>query len=426
MKKLLLLSIITMLLLCTSFGWATTTMPIALSSYSSPDNWQWCTPTRSYSPQIHSVTAMVDGNWQTWPMMHLQSHDILNIAFDDLSADTHQYVCKLQRCEPDWSPSSLFESDWLDGNNDMPIADYQHSINTTVAYTHYAFSLPNDWCRIKISGNYRLLITEEHADSDTPVAEVRFMVIEPQVNISLQCTANTDIDINGNHQQLTVDIDHRQLRITDSERQLYTIVMQNWQHHRINVRPTYQTPTTARWQHTPEYIFLAGNEYRKYEMLSTSHATMGIERMEWDGHAFQAYPFIDHARLNYLTDEGAKGFALIRNSNQEGSATTCDYVWVNYRLYAPYEGERYVFGLWADQAPQAYLMHYNEATSSYEASILQKQGYYSYLYRDATGHHASTEGNFFPTRNNYEMLVYYRPIGGRSWLLVGFAECVAR
>lgn len=427
MKRYFLLSAISVVLLCLSSAQAMASSTTVATNGSSPEQPSWGTPTRSYSSRIRTVTAIVGGQWQSWPIMHLQGNETLDIDFDELSTDTRQYLCQLQRCEPDWTVSSLFENDWLDGNNDVPITAISHSLNTTVAYTHYAFTVPNDWCRITMSGNYRLLIYDSRADSDNPVAEIRFMVVDPQMRIGLQCSANTDVDANDSHQQLTASVDYGSLRVIAPERQLHTVVMQNWQQPRIDARPTYQGAANARWEHTPDYIFLAGNEYRKFEMLATSHATMGIEHMEWDGHHFQAYPFIDTPRINYLTDEGAKGFSLIRNSSQEQSSTTCDYVWVNYRLQAPYEGERYVFGFWADQPDrQTYLMHYDMSTSTYEASILQKQGYYSYVYQDASGNPASYEGNFFATRNRYEMLVYYRPIGGRSWLLTGFAECEAQ
>lgn len=71
-------------------------------------------------------------------------------------------------------------------------------------------------------------------------------------------------------------------------------------------------------------------------------------------------------------------------------------------------------------------MHYDNTTSSYHATIMQKQGYYSYIYVDDKGLPAETEGNFFQTSNNYQMLAYYRPIGGRTWLLVGFCELLSR
>ena len=69
-------------------------------------------------------------------------------------------------------------------------------------------------------------------------------------------------------------------------------------------------------------------------------------------------------------------------------------------------------------------MTYNEQTKLYEAYIPLKQGYYSYQYLtmrdDGTLHPVSTEGNFYQTENSYQMLIYYKGIGQRTYRLVGY------
>jgi len=39
---------------------------------------------------------------------------------------------------------------------------------------------------------------------------------------------------------------------------------------------------------------------------------------------------------------------------------------------------------------------------------------------------ATTEGNFFQTRNKYQALVYYKGLGDRTWRLVGYRGLVVR
>ena len=65
-------------------------------------------------------------------------------------------------------------------------------------------------------------------------------------------------------------------------------------------------------------------------------------------------------------------------------------------------------------------MIYDGASKLYRAHILQKQGYYSYEFVTADGKTAPSEGNFYQTENRYQVLVYYKETGGRSWQLVGF------
>lgn len=118
-----------------------------------------------HSPHVKTLQAVVNRDWLSPPVMTLGSDDVLNIAFDELSHEYHRFTYHIEHCEADWSPSTeLFESDYLSGFNDNPIEDYQNSINTTVLYTHYSMQLPNDRCRLKMSGNYRLTILDEDGD----------------------------------------------------------------------------------------------------------------------------------------------------------------------------------------------------------------------------------------------------------------------
>ena len=85
----------------------------------------------------------------------------------------------------------LFESDYIEGFNNNPIEDYQNSINTTVLYTHYKLQIPNEECRLKMSGNYRLTIYDEDNDGQI-VLTAEFMVVEPIMSVGLAVTSNTD------------------------------------------------------------------------------------------------------------------------------------------------------------------------------------------------------------------------------------------
>lgn len=154
---------------------------------------------------------------------------------------------------------------------------------------------------------------------------------------------------------------------------------------------------------------------------------MGIDRIHWDGDHYQAYPFTTTTRRNYLTDESANGAFYIRNSDWSESAYTCDYVWVNYTIEAPYCGDIFLRGQWTNNADEtAYQLRYDADRQCYQTQIMQKQGYYSYQYVNKEGKTAPTEGNFFQTRNKYQVLVYYKELGGRTWRLVGYRGLDAR
>lgn len=384
---------------------------------------------RIYSPRIKSLTSIVNGDWLNRPVITLNSSDRMVVGFDELSHNILRLSYTIERCEADWSTSNeVFESDWLSGFNNNPIEDYRNSINTTVLYTHYQFKIPNERCQLKMSGNYRLTVYDEDNDNEK-LLEVAFYVVDPLMTVGIEATTNTDVDHNESHQQLNMTLQYNQLQINNPDEELYTVIMQNWMedYARVNVKPNYRNQSGAQWLHNRQLIFDAGNEFHKYEVLDVKHTTMGLEHIEWDGHYYQAYPFTATVRKNYLTDVDADGAFCIRNSDRTESDYTCDYVWVNYSLEAPYQGDIYISGHWTtDIRRESYLMEYDNATKTYHASIMQKQGYYSYQFLTPSGKNPPSEGNFFQTENRYQVLVYYKKEGGRTWQLTGYRALVFR
>lgn len=380
---------------------------------------------RINQPNIKTLVTMVNQNWLKAPVMRLNGDDVLTVEFDELSHDYHRYVYRLEHCEADWTPSEeLFESDWLSGFNNNPIDDYAHSINTIVPYTHYQLQLPNDRCQLLMSGNYRLYVLDED-DDNREVLVTQFMVTEQSMRLSLSSTPNTDIDTRQSHQQVTMAIDYGNLPVTNPDTQIYAVVMQNHQQRnmRQGVKPTISTRNGLEWSHCRELIFDAGNEYRKFEVLDVSHPTMGIDHITWDGENYQAYPFVDAPRPNYLYDEDANGAFCIRNSDYREVSTTGEYVWVNYRLRVPHQGPIFISGRFATATGgDDYMLYYDPVNQLYTASILQKQGYYNYQYTTADGQQLPSEGNYYQTQNQYQALIYYKGTTDRTWRLSAFGD----
>ena len=367
---------------------------------------------RIIDPQIKSLQAVVNQDWLAPAVMRLNSNDVLNVSFDELSHDYHHYSYRVEHCEADWTPSlSLFESDWLEGFNGNPIDDYDASVNTTVAYTHYRFQIPNDRMRLRLSGNYRIHIYEDSGD-EREVMTVDFCVTEQSMPLAFNLTTNTDIDTNVSHQQVSLSLNFGVERVTDPANQLRVIVIQNGREDnwKENPKPTILNSNGAEWKHSRELIFDAGNEYRKYEMLDVSHPTMGIDYINWNGEAYEVYPFVDEPRPNYLYDEDANGSFFIRNSDNWQIETTCEYVWVVYRMKCPPlpDGKMVIDGWWTTDAnPETYEMTYDRRTGMYTARVLQKQGYYSYHYLwqrpDGSKRYAPSEGSYYQTENRYQV-----------------------
>lgn len=387
------------------------------------------------SKNIASLQVTAGNNWLSMPIINISDDTPINICFDDLTHDYHRYAYRLQHCEADWSPSEgIFDTDYCDGFADGDIIDsYAKSVNTNTIYTHYSLSIPNDRCRLKMSGNYRLAIYDDN-DKDT-ILYAHFMVVDPAVKIAAEVSSNTDIDANATHQQVSGSVDFSGLRTSNPVKEITTIVMQNgvWSMARYNPKPQTVLTNKMIFSHNRELIFDGGNEYRKFEILDVERPSMGVESMYWDGANYCADLCADEPRRNYIYDEDANGHFYIRNSDNIENDIASDYVNVMFTLRIPRQATPvYINGVWTDIVDKHGIkMEYNNATNRYEAHAMLKQGYYSYRYV-TTSLDGSTvlpqpsEGNFHQTENEYQILVYYRPFGQRTDQLVGYKNIKTR
>ena len=378
---------------------------------------------------IASLQVVANNDWLSLPIITLNSNDFVNISFDDLTHEYHRYCYKIEHCEADWQTSSvLFESDYIDGfASGNTIDDVQESTNTVQLYTHYNISFPNNKCRPKISGNYRVTIYDEN-DEKHVVCRAYFMIVEPSMGVHLNVTTNTDIDINGKHQQVEMAVDYGNNIVSNPQTQIKTVVMQNgrWDNAVINARPQYIKANGLQWIHCKDFIFDGGNEYRKFETLDVTHTTMGLESINWDGHNYHAWIWTDEPRPSYIYDKDANGAFLIRNSDNIDNDVNSDYIITHFRLKSPQTADPiYINGFFTnDRFLPQYEMKWNEKNKQYEGELLLKQGYYSYQYLmmkpEGKLKPVPSEGNFYQTENTYQALIYFKANGDRTDRLVGY------
>jgi hypothetical protein len=205
-----------------------------------------------YNNRIASLQVMAGNRWTDLPIVQLNGNEPICIDFDDLTHEYHRYTYKIEHCEADWTVSEdLFMSDYLQGFGEgNTIDDALESINTNVLYTHYSLRIPNDRCRIKMSGNYKLTVMDENEDNE-PMFTACFMVLDPSMGIHLTVSSNTDVDINNAHQQVSASLSYGNTTVTVPNEQIMTVVMQNrrWDTAKINVQPQYVMADGLRWSH---------------------------------------------------------------------------------------------------------------------------------------------------------------------------------
>ncbi len=385
----------------------------------------WAQQNKTLSNDYRSLQLSVDGNALAAPIMELGRGQHITIEFDEMSHDYHRLIYHIDHCNADWTVTDgLFESDFLAGFNDQPIEDYENSFNTSQLYTHYRLSLPNPETGLRLSGNYRVTIFDED-NREQPLVQAEFMVADPSMSIIAQVSGNTDIDFNQHHQQLSYSVSYGPNRVVDPQRELQTVVMQNRRtdNRIVNLRPNIQKATGIEFTHQRDLIFPAGNEFHKFEILDEQKPGMNVDNMRWYAPYYHATLYADRPARNYSYDEDQNGAFVMRNDNDdESNATESEYLWVHFLLSCDQPlpgGDVYVHGWWANGFPDPQCrMEWNAQTRQYEAAVYLKQGYYNYMYLQENG--SSPDGNFYETENEYIILVYHRPQGGRYDKLVGY------
>ena len=379
-----------------------------------------------FSDDIRSVQVVAGNKWQELPIILLGSGEHVNISFDELSHEYHRYEYSVVHLDKDWKEDEgLMAADYVRGfQSGLTIEDYEESINTTQDYTHYKLQIPNSQCRLRMSGNYRVDITE---DGETRLS-VFFLVSENIMNVGTSYSGDTDIDVRRNHQQVRVKADYSALNATDPLGQItgYVVKNYNWSTLRQLPKPTSFNQQYMEWTHCRDLIYEGGNEYHKFEMLDIHRNSLNIENNTWDAEneIWHTYVWADYRRPSYVYDETPKGAFLIRNSNNSESNITSEYVMVHFTLQteAPFPYPVYVDGMWAVDN-RNYLMTYDTELKAYTVAVPLKYGYYSYQYvmktPDGTTIIPPTEGSFYETRNNYTALFYYRGTLDRGDRLVG-------
>ncbi len=387
--------------------------------------------------RVHSVQLITAGDPLQPPVINLKSNKQFELGFDIDGHDYHRLIYRIYHCTWDWQKDEdLFTSDYLRGLDEQPLDEYETSFNTTQLYTHFSFIFPNRDVGMLLSGNYCIEIYDDdnygsNRDSQ-PLLRAEFCLVEPLMSVSAVISANTDIDFNASHQQVTYSVAYGALNVADPLREIHTVVKQNRRDDNavIDLPPNIRKVNGIEFTHRKELIFPATNEFRKFEIIDMHRPNLNVDYMRWYTPYYHFTLFADRPQRNYLYDEDADGAFILRNAEYNDVETTSEYAFVHFTLQTGDRlpgGDLYVCGLWTNGTwdPQC-LMQWDDANKEYRADILLKQGYYNYQYRqrgsDDVGTTNLTDGNFYETENQYSIFVYYKQFGSRYDRLVAYSN----
>ncbi len=384
--------------------------------------------TRPLTDNIKSLQVLSPDNSQLLPVISLNSNNKLVVKFDNLDISQPRLRYRLIHCNADWTKSELTEIDFLSGFNDNMIDNYKFSNNTLVNYIHYDLELPNRDINFKVSGNYALFVYDEYSPQIN-ILMACFSVLEPNVKIDASVTGNTDIDFNKKHQQLKIEVDHKNIPIQDPDEDIKLLVRQNTRLDNIvdNVKPSYSNSDKLIYDHNKSLIFEAGNEYRRFEIVNKQYGGLNVEKVNNNNSSINALLTTDNLRSNSARfyDKDQNGQYFIKNNDAFDNDTESDYFLVHFTLNAPFkdvilEGE-------LSYGSSDIILKTDNDSGLLKTSVLLKQGAYNYQYLSSSNNNEEltaefTEGNYYETENIYSIFVYHRPPGIRYDKLVGFSQ----
>jgi hypothetical protein len=358
----------------------------------------------------------------------------VTLAFDDLQGASRDYYYTLEHCDALWRSSNLTPAEYLQGFIEDRILDYNYSSGTVQKYTHYQISFPNEQIRPKLSGNY-IVKVYENGDQSKLILTRRMYIVNSRVTIAADILYSQNVQLRQTNQKINFQLDMGTFPVQNPYSDFQVIIMQN------------RRPETAMLSTHPAYIrgpqlvyndintndFPGRYEFRHFDTRTLKLNSDRIARIYRDT-ANTVILLGDPVRdqLNYTFEYDNNGSFFINNTdNSRNPNTDADYAHMYFSLAANKsnkEGSAFVVGQFNDfRLDDASRMDYDASKGRFYTDLLLKQGVYDYAYVWAdtrTGKPDDTviEGTHFETENEYQLLVYYRPVGARWDELVGFRQ----
>jgi hypothetical protein len=368
----------------------------------------------------------------SYPVSHFDDETPLLLTFDELSKTAKNYSYNIIHCDADWKQSRLTTHEYMDGFAVNYIRNYEYSFSTLIPYVHYSVSIPNEDIRLKVSGNYAIIVFEDGRE-DEPILCLRFSIVESLAVISAAANRARQTAYQNEWQQIDFTVRTVNYPVDNAHQDIKIVILQNGQWHNAltGLKPLFIRQNELDYRHEKATLFPAANEYRPLDLKSINYTSTRMSAIEFERPTYHFLPYADESRLTgrYLYYEDFNGGYVVQSEKAKNPDTEADYVYVHFklRMNQPLDGRVYVLGAFCNYAcTPDNLMTYNSAAGQYEARLLLKQGYYNYRYallpfKTPVVDAALLEGNFYDTENNYIIYVYHRGRSSRYDRLIGIS-----
>lgn len=390
------------------------------------------------SASVHAVKLFRKGDQNSMAVAKLGEIESLELHFDDFQSSSRSYYYTYQLCDADWQPANLSQMDYIRGFSQNRIMQYRYSSIAFTRYVHYQVNLPQGDCMPSRSGNYILKVFE-NGDTSRLLFSRRMIVLDDKLAVAAQVAQPFSQMYYNSYQKVITRLNIGSLDVYNPAQQLKVVVMQNyrWDNARTASAPTFIRGQEYEYSNEDNFVFEGGKEFRWLDLRSYRLQSDRVRKIDYLAKSYEVYPVPDSVRnLRYLYYNDLNGTYTVQtlediNPWWQGDYATVHFTFVPDRREDFARRQLFLIGEMTnwDSSPQA-AMKWNEDKQAYEKDILLKNGYYSYAYATREGNgpltFQFTEGNFWDAENQYTVLVYYRPFGGRSDELIGYTEINSR
>ncbi|MDU0372420.1 DUF5103 domain-containing protein [Hymenobacter endophyticus] len=383
-----------------------------------------------YDPNVQTVQCYVPTGQANEvfspPVVALSQGQQPVLEFDVLGGQGQRLTAKLVHCDLNWQPSVLTDMQFLSEINEQNITTYRASINTKVPYFHYQLQMP----RVKISGNYLWLV---QGPGGTPLLSRRVLVYEEG---GVQIAMKQGIPVAGQERYTLQQVDfgiRYNMNVVNPAQEIKVVLRQNfrWDNARYNLRPTFVRDADRQLDYQYfnfENAFPALSEFRFFDLRTFRSLGIGVAKLDAEAspRAALLQPETTRNGQRYSQYDDINGQRVIESREYGNGDTYGEYLDVTFQLRAeqPAPGPVYVLGALTDwQLKDEFKLTYDAQNQVYLGHALLKQGYYNYIFATQTAQGPNSvywEGSHQETENQYDLLVYYRPPGTRTDLLVGY------
>lgn len=383
-----------------------------------------------YDESISSVQFYNIKDPLSMPLVELGAES-LQLLFDDLSGDNKTLLYAIEQRNADWSPSILEPHEYFTGFEGERIYTFLAAFNTNIPFIKYSLILPNQYFNFTKSGNYLLKIFESGREKKLVLTR-RLVVVEPRVQFLTALYTSSEASRYRTHQEFDLGFGTKNLRSVNPMRELTVRILQNgrWDNSLVTP-PQVIIGDSVVLDFQNKITFAAGREFRQIDLRSVRFRSPLVRRVERGEETWELYMMPEKNRKDepFFSMPDVNGRFVVASSDPPNEP---DYVNAHVFLQmteALESADIYVVGGFSDwQLRPEYKMEYLEGrgnNNGYYAKLFLKQGVYNYVYavkwhNKAEIDYEYLEGNWFETENEYTVLIYHRPFGGRYDQVVGY------